>query len=90
MALLPADPDRLDDPKRELVSLARRSRRRFIRDDLVPREGSGRSVGPLYTARMTEFVEDRTAGWQPDQALRVSDSLARCIRRLNDFTVTLA
>ena len=90
MSLLPTEPDRVDDPKRELVNLARRSRRRSIRDDLVPREGSSRSVGPLYTPRMIQFVEDRTAGWRPDQALRVSDSLARCILRLNDFAVTLA
>ena len=90
MSLLPTEPDRVDDPKRELVNLARRSRRRPIRDDLVPREGSSRSVGPLYTARMIQFVEDGTAGWRPDQALRVSDSLARCILRLTDFAVALA
>lgn len=44
VALLPEDPDNLDDPKRELVNLARRARRRAIRDDLVPRDGSGRAV----------------------------------------------
>jgi len=61
-ALLPRDPDRLDDPKKELVDLARGSHRRAIRDELVPREGSGRPVGPLYTTRMIEFVQERDPG----------------------------
>jgi len=86
VAWLPANPDRLDDPKRELVNLARRSRRRAVRDDLVPRQDSGRSVGPLYTTRMIEFLQDETAGWRLDQALRVSESLERCVLRLRNLT----
>ena len=85
MAWLPTNPDCLDDPKRELIDLARRSRRRAVRDDLVPRQGSGRSVGPLYTTRMIEFLEDDTAGWRLDQALRVSESLERCVLRLRNL-----
>lgn len=81
-ALVPDDPDALDDPKRALVELARRSRRRVVRDEIVPREGSGRSVGPLYTMRMVEFVNDEPAGWRVDHALPASDSLNRCIERL--------
>jgi hypothetical protein len=84
---VPANPDELENPKRELITLALGSRKRAIREELVPREGSGRSVGPLYTARMMEFVQDTTAGWRPDIAARVSDSLARCIgslRRLKE------
>jgi hypothetical protein len=82
---LPANPDRVDNPKTELVNLARRSSRRGVRNDLVPREGSGRAVGPLYTARMIQFVEDETAGWRPNEAARVSDSLARSVNRLRDL-----
>jgi hypothetical protein len=82
---MPENPDGLDDPKREIINLARRSRRRAIQDELVPRQASGRTVGPLYTTRMIEFVQDETAGWRPDQALHVSNSLARCIQRLRNF-----
>ena len=89
-ASLPANPDSLDDPKRELINLARRSRRRPVRDDLVPREGSGRSVGPLYTTRMIEFVQDEVAGWRLDQALSVSQSLERCHLRLCDLAQAVA
>jgi hypothetical protein len=31
---------------------------------------------------MIEYVEDRKDGWRPDVAMDVSDSLARCIKRL--------
>jgi hypothetical protein len=79
-ARIPQVPDDLDDPKRELVNITRHSRRMRVRDDILPREGSGRSVGPLYTARMMEFVLDPAAGWRIDAAMDVSDSLNRCVR----------
>ena len=85
VARLPTNPDCLDDPKRELINLARRSRRHAVRDELVPRQGSGRSVGPLYTTRMIEFLQDETTGWRLDQALRVSESLERCVLRLRNL-----
>jgi len=77
---LPDDPEALDDPKRAVVDLARRSRRRAIQADMVPRRGSGRVVGPAYTSRMIEFATDRRAGWRPAVAARSADSLARCLR----------
>lgn len=83
-ANIPANPDVLENPKQEVINLARRSNRR-IKKDLVPREGSGRSVGPLYNTRMTEFIQDENAGWRPEQALHVSDSLARCIDQLRQL-----
>lgn len=83
-ANFPQDPDSLDNPKRELINLARRSPRR-IRTDLVPTDGSGRSAGPLYNARMVEFIEDQNAGWRPDHALLRSDSLARCVNHLRQL-----
>lgn len=82
---IPADPDALEHPKQELINLARRSRRRDLKRDLVPREGSGRATGPLYAARVTEFIQDRANGWRPSQALRNSDSLNRCVVRLRHF-----
>lgn len=86
LAWLPIDPDSLEDPKRELINLARRSRRRAVREDLVPRQGSGRVVGPLYTTRMIAFLQDESAGWRLDEALCVSKSLERCVLRLRTFT----
>jgi hypothetical protein len=48
----------------------------------VPRERSGRAVGPAYVARIIEFVEDR---WRPVKASENSDSLRRAIVSLNDL-----
>lgn len=79
---VPTDPDTLQDPKGEIVGLARRSNRRDLRSALVPREGSGRRVGPLYTTEMMKLVLDTDSGWRPEIAITSSDSLARCFRAL--------
>ncbi len=81
-AVVPRDPEALSNPKQELVNLARRSGVRDIRDDMVPRTGSGAEIGPAYTSRVAEFARDH---WRPDDASQRSESLRRaldCIRRL--------
>lgn len=79
---VPANPDSLNDPKGTIVELARRSRQRNIRMDIVPRQSSGRAVGPAYASRMIEYA---TGLWRPDVAAGNSDSLARCMRRLREI-----
>lgn len=76
---LPVDPDAVADPKQTLVTAAARSRRRAIREDMAPRPGSGRSVGPNYAGRLIEFMTDESAGWRPHVAASRSDSLARTL-----------
>jgi hypothetical protein len=85
VAQLPVYPDTLDDPKRLMIEMARRSSRRDIREDMAPRPGGGRSVGPAYTSRIIEFATDSWRGWRPDVAATYSNSLARsiqCLQRL--------
>ncbi|MCZ6676854.1 MAG: hypothetical protein O7E52_06355 [Candidatus Poribacteria bacterium] len=77
---IPPHPETIGDPKLTMVSLARRSRRRDIREDMVPRPKSGREVGPAYTSRLIEFTEDAENGWRPDVAAKSSESLDRCLR----------
>ncbi len=80
---IPPAPEQLPDPKRALVNLARRSRHRAVKQDMVPREGSGRAVGPAYGSRLTEFVEN---DWRPDVASERAESLRRamaCLQRLS-------
>jgi hypothetical protein len=76
---LPRTPDSLDDPKRTVVDLSRHSRRREIREDMVPRPGAGRSEGPAYSSRLIEFAQ---TVWRPSIAAEHSDSLRRCCSRL--------
>ncbi len=77
VSLVPTNPESLLNPKDTLINLVQRSRRSNIREDMLPKPGSGRPVGPAYATRMIEFVDRH---WQPGAASRTSDSLARCIR----------
>jgi hypothetical protein len=77
---IPRAPESLPDPKGALVDLARASRQRAIREDMVPRGSSGRSVGPAYTSRVIEYVQRE---WRPEIAAARADSLQRAIACLN-------
>jgi hypothetical protein len=83
---VPLAPETVLDPKRALVDLAARSRRRAIREDMVPRSGSGRSVGPAYASRLIEFVDGY---WRPEMATNNSDSLRRCCERLDEIVARM-
>ena len=81
-AKIPYVPEAINNPKNTVIELARQSRRREIREDMVPRPGSARAVGPAYTARLIEFVIGGERGWRPDVAARHSESLNRSLRCL--------
>ncbi len=79
---IPRTPESIEHPKDEMVNLGRRSHRRTIREDMVPREASGRRVGPAYSSRLIEYVKDK---WRSEVAARRSESLRRailCLERL--------
>lgn len=77
---VPSRPEELPHPKQIIVELAKSSRRREIREDIVPRVTSGRDEGAAYASRMIEFVEYY---WRPAVAATASESLRRCIQRLS-------
>jgi hypothetical protein len=76
---VPRHVETMTNAKEAMVDLARRSRRRDIREDMMPRSGSGRSVGPTYASRLIEFAQGM---WNPQEAARPSDSLRRSMKRL--------
>lgn len=82
---IPARPESEDDPKQVMVSLAARSRRKAIREDMVPRPGSGRSVGAAYTSRLMEFINVSQVCWRPEVAMQAAESLRRCIDSLRQL-----
>ena len=84
-ARVPLNPDLEPDPKSALIALARRSRNRAMRADIVPRQGSGARVGPGYTGRMIEFVRGAAHPWRPEAAVQRSDSLRRCVMALRSL-----
>lgn len=81
-AKIPTNPEELEDPKAAMVNLVRVSRRAAIRQDMLPRAGSGRTVGPAYSSRLIEFV---SSSWRAEVAAARSPSLRRaidCLKRL--------
>jgi hypothetical protein len=78
---LPADPDKLADPKQHLLKLAR-SARRDIREDLIVAQGAIARQGIGYNARLSAFVAEE---WSPSRASSRSNSLQRTRCRLAEF-----
>ena len=76
---VPSNPDSLPDPKQALVNLARQSRLRSIREDVVPEPGSSAPVGKNYVRVMESFIEQH---WDPLGASANSRSLARAINAI--------
>jgi hypothetical protein len=83
--LIPLNPDIETNPKTTLINLARRCRKTALREDIVPRAGSGAPVGPGYTGRIQEFVLQSKHRWRPEVAAESSDSLKRCIKALQNW-----
>jgi|SRR5579862_5459621 len=81
-ALIREDVESIPDPKSELIQIARRARRRELREDICPPPGSTRRVGPNYNARLSAFVQQL---WDPNEARKRATSLARTIDRLIGF-----
>ncbi|MGI9061900.1 MAG: hypothetical protein ACR2H5_25375 [Ktedonobacteraceae bacterium] len=83
LSKIPPQIDVDPDPKRTLINIARTSRKGSIREDIVPQQSSGARVGPLYVARLTDFVENY---WEPAKGAGQSESLRRCISALSTLT----
>lgn len=79
---VPSAPDSVSDAKECMVNLARSSRWKSVREDMVPRLESRRKVGPAYSSRLKQFVVDRDSGWSPSVAAALSPSLASALRAL--------
>ena len=77
---IPNTPDDILQPKEFLVSLARKSRKKSLRDQLVPRKGAATTkVGPEYNNCIGEFVR---VHWDLERAAVASPSLKRTLNRI--------
>lgn len=80
-ANFPDFPERESDPKNTLIQLAKRSRIRRIREDVVPINENA-LIGPNYNGCLIEFVINK---WNIDIAMTRSESLRKAFVKLRDF-----
>lgn len=80
---VPLHPESVLDPKRTLVELANGSRRRDLREAIVPSGGIGsHRIGPGYNERVSEFA---LRHWSAETARRHAPSLDRAIVRIAEL-----
>lgn len=82
---LPPAPDDLPNAKRALVRACASSRRRDVRQAMVPTPSGRRQVGPEYEAWIRQFVVEE---WDPVRASERSPSLQRTLERLRVLSET--
>ena len=80
VGLIPQEVESIPEPKAFLIDLIRRSKRRVIREAIVP--PPGRTQGPGYNACLAEYVNQY---WNPANAKLRSPSLDRLVRLLDGF-----
>jgi len=77
----PTNPDNEPDPKNTLIQLAKRSKKRTIREDIVPINQNAK-IGPNYNGCLSEFVFN---SWDIENGVLHSESLKRAYEKLRDF-----
>lgn len=76
-----ASVEQIDKPKEYLINLVRRSKKRDLLEDIVPRTPMAKT-GPDYNGRLTQYVQKY---WDPVEAQENSPSLRKTIRALEEF-----
>ena len=85
---VPQSSDATPNPKAFLVDLAQRSRKRDIRDDIIPISGATAQVGRNYVGQLMRFA---TTSWRIDStACRRSPSLHKAMTAVQRFSPRLA
>ncbi len=80
--LIPSQPDELGDPKSALIELTVRSRKRQLREAIIPAPGSTAKIGPDYNGALILFVQNR---WNVQEAASRSPSLNRAFNTIRTF-----
>ena len=81
-AEIPVNPETSHDPKAALLNLAMKSKKRDLKEGLLPRKGALSPIGLEYNDLLCNFVKTE---WRLDEAIKTAPSLARAIQRLQEF-----
>jgi hypothetical protein len=77
--LVPLNPDTIPDPKHAVITLAKRSRKRNIREAIVPIDDYA-SIGPGYNLVFQDYIQNH---WDIAVARQYSPSLEKALRALD-------
>jgi hypothetical protein len=80
--VIPKTPEELPNPKQTLINLVRRSRKKQLRDSMLPPPKVSSIVGPSYNAELEKFAVTQ---WRIESAIQRSHSLCRCVERLREL-----
>jgi len=79
---VPVNPEACRDPKADLLNLAMKSKKRDLKEGLLPNKGAPSPIGMEYNDLLCDFVKSE---WRLDEAVKIAPSLARAIQRLQEF-----
>lgn len=79
---IPTNIEELPNPKDYLIALARKSKKRILREDIAPRIGSTAKQGPDYSRHIINFILNY---WDIKQAAVNSESLRRTVSAIDTF-----
>lgn len=83
--LIPDDLDSVSDPKQLLIELTKKSKKRYLRDAIIPAKNSTAKIGKDYNGQLIQFVNQH---WQAELAKAHSRSLERAVNAINNFEPT--
>lgn len=82
---IPLNTDAIPDPKQLLINLAKKSRKRDLREAIVPLPNTTAKVGPDYNGQLSNFVDKL---WNIKDATKNSFSLHRAVNAIRKFQPT--
>lgn len=83
--LIPDKVDSIDNPKRLLINLTNKSKKRYLRDAIVPAKNSTAKIGKDYNSQLIQFVNQK---WKAEIAKTHSRSLERAVKAIFLFEPT--
>ena len=82
---VPSNPDTLADPKASLISLVAKSKKKALRDAIIPTSASKAKQGIDYNTPLINFVLN---AWNLQVAEQNSPSLRKAMQRIRTFRFT--